>query len=825
VRSLVLAAMLALSIAACTSPSDQQFQKTYDSAKAELWRGALLEATRLAGEGLDQASRDSNESAWTWKFRLLAAEIRLVSRDVPAAIHALEPLPPKAAGYEWIAARHRYLQGQLALIQGKPRDAVMILDEARAMADRASAGDVRLDIGALKGQALMVQRQWAPAETVLNETIADAQKQRDRYHEVVALVNLGAGDLLRDRFDHALQSFERALSFNDLENQLVYAVALTNAGICYQRLGEFDRAIDVQRRAVSSHERPGRPRIYYLRALGELGSTYVFRGDPQTGIGYLKRAIEVAKDAGMNDEAARWASNLANTYIRLQKWDLADAANSESLSLGGERSDLAGYHRSNAAEIALGRGKYDDAARLLRETLGLAKGHPSLEWAAHQGLGRMAVSEKKPKEAQREFEAAIGVIERTRSELLKADYKLSFLTRLLDLYQEYIDLLVDQGEVEQALAIADSSRGRVLAERQGVTAPARVTPAELQRVARSLDASLLLYWLGRERSYVWLVTSNRIRLVPLSSPASKVIELVQAYQRAIVETIADPLGSSAPAGDELYRELIEPVAPWIAKGARVVIAPDAVLNTVNFETLPVPGSPRRYWIEDVEIAVAPSLGNLNAARMPAAPRDRSVLLIGDAVAADAKYPALRYAGAEITAISSAFPERASVYRADQATPARYLESEPGRFDIVHFTAHADANIESPLDSSVILSRGSTGYKLYARDVADRQLTADLVTISACRSAGQRTYAGEGLVGFAWAFLRAGAERVIAGLWDVDDRSTAELMGKMYSLVASGSSPGAALRAAKLEMIRAGGSLSKPYYWAPFQLFIGSRVVP
>jgi CHAT domain-containing protein len=255
-----------------------------------------------------------------------------------------------------------------------------------------------------------------------------------------------------------------------------------------------------------------------------------------------------------------------------------------------------------------------------------------------------------------------------------------------------------------------------------------------------------------------------------------------------------------------------------------VIAPDTALSTLNFETLPVAGDTRHYWIEDVEIAVAPSLGNLSAAVAPAA-RERSALLIGDAVPADAKYPALRYASAEMKAIATAFSDRASVYSAAQATPASYLESKPGRFDIVHFTAHADANVESPLDSAVILSKGRSGYKLYARDVADQQLTADLVTISACRSAGERTYGGEGLVGFAWAFLRAGAKRVVAGLWDVDDRSTAELMGKMYGALASGTSPGTALRDAKLEMIKAGGALSKPYYWAPFQLFIGSRVVP
>jgi CHAT domain-containing protein len=125
---------------------------------------------------------------------------------------------------------------------------------------------------------------------------------------------------------------------------------------------------------------------------------------------------------------------------------------------------------------------------------------------------------------------------------------------------------------------------------------------------------------------------------------------------------------------------------------------------------------------------------------------------------------------------------------------------------------------------VILS-GDGSYKLYASDVLERPLAADLVTISACRSAGERTYAGEGLVGFAWAFLRAGARRVIAGLWDVDDRSTAELMERLYGALAGGASPSAALRAAKRAAIKGAGAGAKPYYWAPFEVFVGAGVVP
>ena len=101
------------------------------------------------------------------------------------------------------------------------------------------------------------------------------------------------------------------------------------------------------------------------------------------------------------------------------------------------------------------------------------------------------------------------------------------------------------------------------------------------------------------------------------------------------------------------------------------------------------------------------------------------------------------------------------------------------------------------------------------------LTAELVTISACRSAGAKTYAGEGPVGFAWAFLRAGARNVIAGLWDVNDRSTAQLMSGLYAEIARGSTPADALRAAKLSLVRGGGSYAKPYYWAPFQVYTGA----
>jgi CHAT domain-containing protein/Tfp pilus assembly protein PilF len=819
-----LTGLLLVSVAACASRPDEHLRQLYDSTTTQLWRGELANALTSARQAAALADREPG-SAWIWRFRLLKAEIHLVSRELADASAMLSDAPPSTGTDSWVRAKHRYLQGQLAFLRGKPADAVAALDDALQFSGAESASDVRLEIGAMKGQALIAQRKWAEAEAVLEQTVALARMGQDRYHEAVALVNLGNVHLFRNRFDHALQFFERVIGFNELQPQLVYAVALANAGICYYRLGEVDRAIDVQQRAIASHEGPGRPRVYHERALGELGTTYLVKGETSKAIAHLRRAMQVSGEAGLNADAARWASNLALAYIRMEEWDEAERLNEESRRLGLERPGLADYYASYKAEIALGRGRWDEAARLFRETLGLARERPSLRWSVHEGLGRLAIAARRPAEAERHFQATLDTIEQTQSDLLQTDYRLSFLTRLLRFYQRYIDLLVDERQTERALAIADSSRGRVLAERQNVNAPTRVTPADLRATAAHLDATLLFYWIG-DRSYAWQVTRDRIRLVPLPVTAAQVDALVKSYQQSIVTSLADPVKGPSPAGDEIYTKLIAPVSDGIRRGSRVVIVPDGALTRINFESLPVPGPKRHYWIEDVEVAVAPSLGTLDA---PVQARGRkqsdSVLLIGDPVSSDPSFPQLRYASAEMSAVSKAFAGRAAVYRADQATPARYRDAMPEQFGVVHFTAHAAANAESPLDSAVILSKDGSGYKLYARDVAEQPLSATLVTISACRSAGERTYAGEGLVGFAWAFLRAGAQRVIAGLWDVDDRSTADLMGHVYGEMAQGHSPSAALRAAKLAMIARGGAAAKPYYWAPFQIFIGSRVTP
>jgi CHAT domain-containing protein len=816
----------------CAVDKDRRLASTFEASRMAVRRGELVEARTLAERGLEQSQPDS---PWAWTFRLFRGEILLLQQqrtEVPALITATVPA---GEAFEAIRARQKYLQARLQLDENHLPDALATLESARRVAP-AAAQDIRFDIDVLDGQLKMRLGKWAEGEARMEEVIAKAAAAGDHFQQARALNNLGMGGVVRRRWDEAVERFERVLAFQDLEQMTVYGAALANAGICYARLGEFDRAIATQRRAVKLHER-GAPKVDVERGLGELGNSFLQLGDPGQAVPHLRQALNVASDANLQADAAIWAGNLSVANIELKAWDEAERFNDDAKRLkAASRTGRAVHNTLNAAQIAKGRGRLDDADRLFEEALAQAESDASVIWSAHAGLAGIAIARGNTDLAAEHFETALETIEKTRSELLKTDYKLSFLTRLITFYQDYIDALVDQGRVEHALEVSESSRGRVLGERNSLAPPARASAAALRQVAAKSQTVLVSYWLAPRQSYVWVVTPSGVKCLRLP-PAGEIETLVRQYQATVNNAMADPLTASSP-GDRLYQVLIAPVVASIPADSRIVIAPDGALYSVNFETLPAPGAKRHYWIEDAEIQIAPALSMLTIqrearsakssvedSRRAKASAERSaaatpsLLLFGDPAPRPPEFPALKYAAAEIASVSKYFPQDAVVaYQGDRASPSAYKSAALDRFSVVHFTAHAAANLESPLDSAVVLAGPDHAYKLYARDVAEQPLRADLVTVSACRSAGERAYSGEGLVGFAWAFLRAGANRVIAGLWDVDDRSTAELMDSLYARMAAGDSAPRALRQAKLSLLAKGGTYAKPYYWGPFQIF-------
>jgi CHAT domain-containing protein len=307
-------------------------------------------------------------------------------------------------------------------------------------------------------------------------------------------------------------------------------------------------------------------------------------------------------------------------------------------------------------------------------------------------------------------------------------------------------------------------------------------------------------------------------------PAAEIKARVERYRKAII----DQRESSQTANDDgaaLYRMLVEPAKDLLPKNGKVFIVPDGSLNSLNFETLLAPAPQPHYWIEDVTLSSASSLRMLQAFHATRRKGTGDLLLFGDAITPSEDFPRLPEAAVEMASIEKHFPAgHEQVFAREQASPSAYLASEPERFAYIHFVAHGTASRLSPLDSAIVLSKANAegdSYKLYARDIIQHPLRAELVTVSTCRSAGARAYSGEGLVGLSWAFVRAGAHNVIGALWDVSDDTTPQLMDELYAELKKGETPDAALRNAKLTLLHSGAAFRKPFYWAPFQLYTGS----
>jgi CHAT domain-containing protein len=160
------------------------------------------------------------------------------------------------------------------------------------------------------------------------------------------------------------------------------------------------------------------------------------------------------------------------------------------------------------------------------------------------------------------------------------------------------------------------------------------------------------------------------------------------------------------------------------------------------------------------------------------------------------------------------------FRADRAT---VTDPEFGQYRFVHFATHGILDSRTPGLSGIVLSlfdqrgRPKDGF-LRLWDIYNLHLPADLVVLSACQTALGKEVDGEGLVGLTRGFFYAGAERVIASLWKVDDAATAELMSQLYDgILHKGLSPAAALRAAQIALWRQNRWRGDPYFWAAFQL--------
>lgn len=408
-----------------------------------------------------------------------------------------------------------------------------------------------------------------------------------------------------------------------------------------------------------------------------------------------------------------------------------------------------------------------------------------------------------------------------------------------------------ESEAAEILRELDAVEARIRRASPALAALVRPEPLDAADVQALLDDGtlLLVYALGEERSFVWAVTAERIESHAL--PARRVLDAaVRRHHERLARFDPAERHAEAAAGAELARTLLGPVAGRLAEASRLVVVADGALHYLSFAALPLPEplpeSGPAAVVDRHEVVFLPSASALVASRSGGRSGGGAaggrVAIVADPVFGTDDPRVLRVVrsepgsgedGGRLDRLPASRDEaRAVAALAPDGDRKVLLDFEASReavvggglagYRVVHFATHGLIDEREPALSGLALSRVDPAGRardgfLGLREIYDLRLDAELVVLSACRTALGSSVRGEGMVGLTRGFLHAGAHRVLASLWTVEDGAAAELVTRFYrALWSDGLDAPAALHRAQREL-RAERRYRDPAHWAGFVL--------
>ena len=383
-------------------------------------------------------------------------------------------------------------------------------------------------------------------------------------------------------------------------------------------------------------------------------------------------------------------------------------------------------------------------------------------------------------------------------------------------------------------------------------------PLSQQEIVARLDSStaLLAYWLAPGGSVAWLVTSRGVSTFTLP-PARALEESTRGYLDALLapltiaesasaedraHALASVRASALQQGLALRRTLLPMQFPPQIK--RLLIVKDGAILPVSFSALPLEDG--AYLGSRFALATEPSAAMAWRPSRPSPPfpQMRSVVFADPAEKGTADPPPhalsrtawtapLPFARGESEVLQQTFGERNTrVFAGPSATRTNALSLDWSQFDVAHFATHAVFRKTHPeLSGLVLASPGNSGPAgvpegdgggpakdslLSFYDVLQIKAPLQLVVLNACNSGSGKLLPGEGKLALDNAFLAAGASRVIATLWPVDDEAGSVFMQAFYRSLARTRSPMLSLKEAQEKMVQT-AQWSAPYYWGAFTL--------
>jgi CHAT domain-containing protein len=335
-------------------------------------------------------------------------------------------------------------------------------------------------------------------------------------------------------------------------------------------------------------------------------------------------------------------------------------------------------------------------------------------------------------------------------------------------------------------------------------APADFSLAELQ-ASLPPGTTLVEYFSIGERLIAAMVTNEQIHILPVTV-LSRVNHFLQLLRFQLskfrmgndyVRRFEEPLLRATQSHlESLHAELFAPLRSFV-QGKHLIFVPHGSLHFLPFHALK---SGENYLCDDYSISYAPSATVFSLCqRKPEWASPRSLVL----GIADERAPHILE---EVQSVAALLPT-SSLYL-DKVATSSLLREKALESGVLHIATHGIYRQDNPMFSGIRLGDGYLN--LY--DLYQMRLHANLVTLSGCATGMNVVAAGDELLGLQRGLFCAGATTLLLSLWDVHDRSTAELMKHFYKdyvrTTNIAHSLQNAMRAIRLQN-------PHPYYWAPF----------
>ncbi|MEA1877279.1 MAG: CHAT domain-containing tetratricopeptide repeat protein [Bacteroidota bacterium] len=353
----------------------------------------------------------------------------------------------------------------------------------------------------------------------------------------------------------------------------------------------------------------------------------------------------------------------------------------------------------------------------------------------------------------------------------------------------------------------------------------------------NLDQVFLQFYFTDNFLHQILVLQDTVIYNPIQDPQKILnnVETILTYNRMMRPDYSRiDVEQYVNAAYSVYHSLFGAII-HLAKGKKLIIAPDSKLSLLPFEAL-VQSGDYQYetdfrdldyliYTHELTYTYTATLWSTTLSRHKSKKTNRKILAFAPYYEDDKineQYD--KYFGESLPVLPGTLDElkhiqklfKSDIYTRDAATEKRF-KSKIQKAEIVHLAMHTITNDEEPLQTSLIFNPFTDQLedgRLTAAEILNYRINASLVVLSACNTGSGKLREGEGIMGLARSFIQAGCPGLILNLWIMDDISGKKLINSFYSFLADGESTSSALHKAKLTHLQSANKLNAhPHFWA------------